>query len=282
MSTLAIARGRTPFPIRVRMIKESIDVVTVLRHRAAAEVSPHALVDPSASLGANVVIDAFAVVTGAVELGDDCRVHSHAVIGDTPQDRKFVGEDSSVRIGAGTIVREGATIHRATGAGNATVIGRRCFLMTNSHVAHNCILGDNVTLVSGALLGGHVEIDDDVIVGGNTGVHQFVRIGCLAILAAGSLVVQDVPPFALTDRRGRVTGINLVGLRRAGYTSVERTEIKEAFRLLYRCGIPAKDIVETLCRSTGSDALAPLINFLKAPSVRALCRATVSRPDTNS
>jgi UDP-N-acetylglucosamine acyltransferase len=259
------------------MTKRSIEVVTVPKDRAAADVSPHALVDATAILGANVTIDAFAVIIGAVELGDDCHLHTHAVVGGTPQDRKFAGEHSSVRIGEGTILREGATVHRATGAGNATVVGRRCYLMTNSHVAHNCTLGDNVTLVSGALLGGHVQIDDDVIVGGNTGVHQFVRIGCLSILAAGSLVVQDVPPFALTDRRGRVAGVNLVGLRRAGYTPVERAEIKEAFRLLYRCGIPAQDIVESLTQSGSSDAVAPLIDFLRAPSTRGLCRSAVKR-----
>jgi UDP-N-acetylglucosamine acyltransferase len=244
---------------------------------ATAEISPHALVDAHAIIGSNVTIDPFAIVTGAVELGNDCHVHSHAVIGDIPQDRKFTGEQSSVRIGEGTIIREGATVHRATGLGNTTIIGQRCYLMTNSHVAHNCTLGHNVTLVSGVLLGGHVQIDDDVIIGGNTGVHQCVRIGCLSILAAGSLVSQDVPPFSLTDRRGRVAGVNLVGLRRAGYGSVERAEIKEAFRLLYRCGIPAQDIVQTLTQNAASDAVLPLIAFLNAPSMRGLCRPTVSR-----
>jgi UDP-N-acetylglucosamine acyltransferase len=244
-------------------------------------ISPHAIIEPAAVIGPNVIIDHFAIIKGSVELGDGCHVHSHAVIGDVPQDRKFAGETSSVRIGEGTVIREGVTIHRATGAGNTTVVGQRCYLMTQSHVAHNCILGNQVTLVSGALVGGHVQIDDDVIVGGNTGVHQCVRIGCLAILAAGSLVSQDVPPFALTDRRGQVAGINLVGLRRAGYTSIERNEIKEAYRLLYRCGIPAKDIVATLSENAHSDAVFKLIDFLKGASERGLCRSATTKSALN-
>ncbi|OAI55387.1 hypothetical protein AYO47_00345 [Planctomyces sp. SCGC AG-212-M04] len=223
-----------------------------------------------------MIIDPFAIIKAGVELGDRCHVHSHAVIGGVPQDRRFSGEASAVLIGEGTVIREGATVHRATGEGNTTVVGRRCYLMTQSHVAHNCVLGDQVTLVSGALLGGHVQIDDDVIVGGNTGVHQCVRVGCLAILAAGSLVSQDVPPFALTDRNGHVAGINLVGLRRAGYTSVERAEIKEAFRLLYRSRIAAKDIVAALTGLAQSDAVFKLIDFLKAKSQRGLTRSAAN------
>ncbi|HVJ68735.1 MAG TPA: acyl-ACP--UDP-N-acetylglucosamine O-acyltransferase [Caulifigura sp.] len=237
-------------------------------------ISPHAVVDAGAKIGANVIVEPFAVIKGMVQLGDGCHVHSQAVIGDVPQDRKFNGESSGVRVGEGTVIREGATIHRATGEANTTVVGKRCYLMTQSHVAHNCVIGNNVTLVSGALLGGHVEIDDDVIVGGNTGVHQCVRIGALSILAAGSLVSQDVPPFALTDRHGRVAGINLVGLRRAGYSSVERNEIKEAYRQLYRCGIPAREIVDVLTANAHSDAVFKLIEFLKGNSIRGLSRST--------
>lgn len=252
-------------------------VGTVHDWEGGSEISPYAIIAATATIGPNVIIEPFAVIKGSVDLGDGCRVHSHAVIGDVPQDRKFAGESTSVRIGEGTVIREGATVHRATGEGNVTVVGRRCYLMTQSHVAHNCRLGNQVTLVSGALLGGHVEVDDDVIVGGNTGVHQCVRIGCLAILAAGSLVSQDVPPFALTDRHGHVAGINLVGLRRAGYTSIERNEIKEAYRLLYRCGIPAKDIVAALSENAHSDAVFKLIDFLKGTSQRGLCRSAGKR-----
>ncbi len=213
-------------------------------------------------------------LSGNTELGDHCRIHSYAAIGDVPQDRSFHDEESSCIVGAGTVVREGCTIHRGTGAGTQTVIGQRCYLMTNSHVGHNCIVGDDVTLVSGALLGGYVSVGDGAVIAGNAGIHQFVRIGSLAIVSCVSCIVQDVPPFAMTDRRGRIAGINLTGLKRAGFKPDDRTAIREAFRVIYRSTQSPTAIADELAREFCGTAVQPLITFLRAPSRRGLCRAS--------
>lgn len=225
-----------------------------------------------------MVIDPFAVVHPSVELGDRSRVHSHAVLGDLPQDREFAGEATSLRIGERAVIREGATVHRATGVGCETRIGRDALLMTNSHVGHNCILGDNVTLISGSLVGGHCRLGDHVTVGGNTAVHQFVRIGSFSMLAGCSAVVQDVPPFALTDRLGRVAGVNWIGLRRAGFSAKVREEIRAAYRLLYQSGFSANQVVHMLASQPHSQAIANIIEFLDGDSSRGLCRGPSRRP----
>jgi UDP-N-acetylglucosamine acyltransferase len=238
-----------------------------------AEIGPHVVIDGPVQVGPATSVGPHAVLLGRTELGANCRVHAHAVLGDIPQDRAYTGEPTRCVIGAGTIIREGATVHRSTGAETATVVGERCYLMTNAHVGHNCRLGNDVALVSGALLGGHVQIGDRTIVSGNTALHQFVRVGTLAMLAGVAAIVQDVPPFALTDHWGRVAGINLVGLKRAGYTAEQRADVKRAYRLLYRSGIPNREIVDVLRREPRTDALAPLIEFLEVSTPRGLCKA---------
>ena len=255
-----------------------------------AVVSADACVHPSASVGPHVVIDGpvriaedarlspFAVVLGATEIGAGVAIHSHAVVGDTPQDRRYKGEASGCVIGAGTIIREGATVHRATGAGNRTVVGERCFLMTNSHIGHNCIVGNDVSLISGALLGGHVVVGDRAMISGNTGVHQFVRVGSLAMVACVAPVTQDVPPFMMTDHEGRVVGINTIGLRRAGYTPGERAQIKSAYRLLYRTALTRMQVIDALELETATPALTLLLDFLRATTDRGIVRGRLPPP----
>lgn len=256
-----------------------------------AVVSPEARVHPLAVVGPQVVIDGpvtiaeqvrlapFAVVLGQTVLGAAVEVHSHAVIGDTPQDRRYKGEASGCVIGAGTIIREGATVHRATGAGNQTIIGERCFLMTNSHVGHNCVVGNDVSLISGALLGGHVVVGDRAVISGNTGVHQFVRVGSLAMVACVAPITQDVPPFMMTDHQGRIVGINTIGLRRAGYTPAERAQIKSAYRLLYRSAMTRVQVIAALEHETKTPALTLLLDFLRATTDRGIVRGRLNRKD---
>jgi UDP-N-acetylglucosamine acyltransferase len=254
----------------------SIHATAVVDPRAevhfTAEVGPHAVVEADVRIGANAVVGPSAVLLGNTEIGPDVRIHSHAVVGDTPQDRRYRGEASRCVIGAGTVIREGVTIHRATGEGNATVIGERCFLMTNSHVAHNCIVGNDATLISGALLGGHVTIGERAVVSGNTGVHQFVRIGALAMVACVAPVTQDVPPFMMTDHEGRIVGVNSVGLRRAGYSAEERARIKQAYRLLYRTALTRLQVIECLQEGGAAPAIETLLEFLRNSTDRGIVR----------
>jgi UDP-N-acetylglucosamine acyltransferase len=191
-------------------------------------------------------------------------VHAGAVLGDLPQDLGFQGGDSFLRIGANCMLREGLTIHRGTKPGSATEIGDGCFLMANAHFAHNVKLGNGVIVVSGALLAGYVEVGDRAFISGNAVVHQFVRIGRLAMLGGISGVSKDVPPF-FTVRPGavnRVLGVNIVGLRRAGFKPDERQAIREAFKLLYRSGLNVTDAVARLRGATPAAPVLEICDFI--------------------
>jgi UDP-N-acetylglucosamine acyltransferase len=228
-------------------------------HRGAdaeAAVHPTACVAPSARLGAGVSVGEYAVIQDQTELGDGCvigphatilrhatlgngcRVHAGAVVGDLPQDRAFQNVASSVRIGARTVIREFVTVHRGTKAGSCTVVGEGCLLMANSHVGHNAVVGNGVTLANGALLAGHTEVGDGAFISGHCLVHQFTRVGRLAMMAGGSAAQMDVPPFCITRSltSNTVLSLNIIGLRRAGFSSEERMAVKRAFDLLYRSG----------------------------------------------
>jgi UDP-N-acetylglucosamine acyltransferase len=236
----------------------------------SSQIGPHVVIDGPARIGPGCIIFASAVVLGATEIGAGCRIHSHAVIGDIPQDRAYNGTASFCRVGSGCILREGVTIHRATGEGEATILGEGCHLMTNAHVAHNCILGQEVTLVSGALLGGYVHVGDRAIISGNAAVHQFVRIGELAMIGGLSKVVQDIPPFLMTDQDGSVVGVNSVGLLRAGIALKDRLEIKSLYKLIYRSGTPMQRALELAEEMAVTEVGCQFISFLALTSRRGI------------
>lgn len=228
------------------------------------EVGPYAVVEAGASIGAHTRILAHAVVRSGSVLGERCEVHPGAVIGGEPQDRHFAGESSRVVIGDDTIIREAATVNRGTGEGTETRVGDRCMLMACSHVAHNCTVGNDVVLVNSALLAGHVEVHNGAFLSGNTSVHQFCRIGRLAMLGGHSSISLDLPPFmTATGMRGNeVSGLNAVGLRRAGVEPAARAALKEAFRLLYRSNDPLEEVLAALERS-GCPEVLELVAFCR-------------------
>jgi len=239
---------------------------------ATATIGPHVVIDGPVRIGPGCRVAASAVIMGHTVVGADCQIHSHAVIGDVPQDHAFEGAESYCRLGAGCTVREGATIHRGTAPGSQTTVGRRCFLMTNSHVGHNCEIGDDVTIVSGAVLGGYVQVGPRAVISGNAAIHQFVRIGELAMVSGLAKVVQDVPPFFMTDREGAVVGENRIGLIRALFSALERTEIKAAFRVIYRSGKGHHEAIEYLSDYVTSDAGRRLLDFIAVRSKRGVTR----------
>ena len=220
-------------------------------------IHPTALVSSEARVGAGVSIGAYAVVEAGVELGDGCVLHAHAqvrrgsvlgervqvhpgaVVGGPPQMLNWdEATPSGVRIGPGTIVREGVTINRSTKPGGATVLGADCFLMAMSHVAHDCLLEDRVILANNALLAGHVSVGTGSFVGGGAGVHQFVRIGETVMVGGLSRITKDLPHFTLVAERDEVSGVNQIGLRRRGLAREVIAEIKAAFHRVYGAANP--------------------------------------------
>lgn len=203
------------------------------------QVGPFALVGADVRVGRGTQIGSHSVLEGRTEIGADCRIGSHAVIGAAPQDLKYRGEATRVIIGDGTVVREFASVHRAsTGGDGVTTVGPRCFLMAYIHVAHDCVLGEQVIMANQASLAGHVTVGRCVVIGGMTGIHQFVRIGEHAFLGACSAVQQDIAPFV--KARGNLAkpfGLNLVGLRRAGFPAETIRALQHAYRVVFSPGL---------------------------------------------
>jgi len=199
----------------------------------ATSIHPTAIVEPGAELGVDCEIHPYAIVKRWVKLGDRSTVHPFAVVGGDPQDLKFSGVTSWARIGAGVRIREHVTIHRATGEGQATVIGDNCLLMAGAHVAHDCIVGKDVVIANAVLLAGHVEVGDYAILGGGGGFHQFMRIGEGTMVGGGARCTVDLPPFSLAAERDELVGLNVLGLKRRGVPREAIREIKAAFQLVY-------------------------------------------------
>ncbi len=168
-------------------------------------------------------------------------------IGGAPQDYRFKGEDSYLKIGDGNIIREYVTIHRASGEGESTIIGDNNMLMAYCHIGHNCKLGSNITMANYVGISGHTVVEDKVVFGGIVGVHQKVCIGTLSMIGGFSKVVQDIPPFAMADGRpARVCDLNVIGLRRNGVSPKVRSDIKHAYKLLYRSKLNRSQALEAI------------------------------------
>lgn len=259
-------------------------------------IHPTAVIAPTAKIGADVTIGPYVCIADGVAIGDgcvlcphvcvlsgttlgqECRVHAGAVLGDVPQDRSFGGGESYVTIGSGCVIREGVTVHRGTQPGSATRIGNHCLLMAGSHVGHNCTVGDQVIITNHAMLGGHVQVGGRAFISGNCLVHQFTRIGRLAILAGASGAQLDVPPFCMTRSMhvNEIVGLNVIGLRRAGLSAEERFELQRAFRVLYRSGLIVSKAVERLEREFASPLVRELCEFVRT-SKRGICRFSRAR-----
>jgi len=243
----------------------------------SARIDAYAVIDGPVHVHADCHVYPFAFLTGPTRIGRGCEVHPGAVVGHIPQDLAYRGAESRCVIGDETIIREGASVHRGTDSGSETVVGKRCYLMANAHVAHNCHLGDDVKMANGAALAGHVQIGDGAFVAGGAMVHQFVRIGELVMLGGLAKVVMDVPPYFLVGRQGEIAGINVVGLRRAGYGVSERQDVKNAYRVLYRSGRSMATAVGELETTVTTSLGRKILDFLRSPSKRGIAAASALR-----
>lgn len=210
-------------------------------------VHPFAVVEADTEVGEGTILESHAVVKSGARLGKHCHIHSGAVIAGIPQDLKFRGEESLAIIGDHTTVRECATVNRGTASRGRTIVGSNCLLMAYSHVAHDCVLGDNIILGNATQVAGEVEIDDYAILSGGSLVHQFVRISKHVMLQGGSRVNKDIPPYTLIGRDPiAYCGINIVGLRRRGFTNEQIFRINDIYRTIYQRGLNTTEAIKAI------------------------------------
>lgn len=241
--------------------------------RVSSRIHPTAIVHADARVAEDVTIDAYTIVEADAVVGEGSRLAAHvivrsgcevepcvqvdsfAVLGGLPQMRKAPASYGRVRIGRGSVLREGVTVHRATDASHCTVVGADCMLMAHSHVGHDTTIGKNVTLANNVMLAGHVVLGDDVFVGGGAGIHQFVRVGRGAMIAGNASISYDVPPFAMAAERNDICGLNLVGMRRQGLSVDSIADVKRCFHSVFSTGgDPRKCAGATLEESDGGRA----------------------------
>jgi UDP-N-acetylglucosamine acyltransferase len=260
-----------------------------------AEIHPTALVDPAARLGEGVTVGPYSIIEGQVEIGPDtrigphvvirdsttigsrCRIFQFAVLGEIPQDLKFKGEESRLVIGDDNTIREFATMHRGTaGGGGVTTVGQGGLFLAYTHVAHDCHVGNGVIMSNNATLGGHITVEDYANLGGLSAVHQFCRIGRYAFIGGCSAVHRDVPPYAMVyGNRAKIVGLNLVGLKRAGFSAADLQALSRAFDLLFLSDLKQKEAIEQVRRECPDNpGIEHLLHFLET-SERGLLPADV-------
>lgn len=238
---------------------------------AGCRVGPFCHIGPEVRLGDRVTLKSHVVVTGDTQVGDDTVIFPFACIGEVPQDLKYAGEKTALRIGARNRIREHVTMNIGTaGGGGVTRVGDDGLFMAGCHVAHDVRIGDRAIMVNGAALGGHCRIEDDVIVGGLSGVHQFVRVGRGAIIGALSMVTHDVIPYALVQGpRGHLEGLNLVGLKRRGVGRADITALRAAFQMLAQGDGTFQDRAHRLSDETDSPYVHHIVDFVTPHSDRS-------------
>jgi len=236
------------------------------------EIGPYACIGAEVEIGARTIVQSHAVIDGTVQLGEDNQIGHSAVIGGLPQDLSFKpGTRSRIEIGNGNIIREHVTIHRGTAEGSATKIGDNNFLMASAHLGHNCTVGSKVIIANHCLLGGYVTVEDGVFLGGGCVFHQFIRIGRLAIAQGLSAFSKDIPPFCLAAERNLVFGLNVIGLRRAGFSVEERRELRRAFQLLFESGLNVSQALDRAKAERWGAPAQTFFQFVREAKRRGVC-----------
>lgn len=228
-------------------------------------VGPFALIGENVTIGEGTRIGAHCIIEGFTTIGRNCRIFTSAVIGSQPQDLKFKNEKTFLEIGDNNIIREFCTFNPGTKEGSKTVVGANNLFMAYSHVAHDCQVGSNCVIANNGTLAGHVTLEDYVVVGGLVAIHQFVRVGRLSIIGGCSKVVQDIPPFSTCDGHpARVYGLNLVGLRRHGFSSEKIKHLDSAFRIIFNSGLTLTHAIEKIPKELLTvQEVVYLLDFLK-------------------
>jgi UDP-N-acetylglucosamine acyltransferase len=239
---------------------------------AGAEVGAFSIVGPRATIAEKTVVQSHVVIEGEVIIGTGNSIGHGTIIGAPPQDVSFSAERKTrVEIGNDNIIREYCTIHRGTAEASATKIGDNNFLMAGAHVGHNCAIGNNVIIANNCLLGGYVRVDDAAFLGGGCMFHQFMHVGRLAITQGASAFGKDIPPFVIAAERNCVFGLNVVGLRRAGFSAKDREELKAAFKLVYLSGLNISQALEKAATMNFSAPAREFLDFVGNAKKRGIC-----------
>jgi len=212
------------------------------------EIGPYCVIEKGVSIAEGTKIGPHVVIREGTQIGKQCQISQFASIGEAPQSVAYKGEKTSLLIGDRNIIREFITLHRGTvKGGGKTVIGNENFLMAYSHVAHDCQIGNQVIMANGATLAGHILIEDFAIIGGLSAIHQFCRIGALAIISGLTGVSQDIPPYMMAaGSRAKLYGLNTVGLKRANFSEETMRALKKAYRIIFRSGLTLEKAIETV------------------------------------
>jgi len=240
----------------------------------SADIGPYCVVGAGVVLGAGVKLHSHVVIEGKTEIGEGTEVYPFTSIGLPPQDMKYGGQDTGVRIGTNNLIREYVTIHRASVDGDGlTEIGDSCFIMAYSHIAHDCKVGNGVIMANAATLAGHVEVGDHAVIGGIVAIHQFTRVGDYAMVGGFSGVGQDVPPYMMASGpRAKLFGLNVVGLKRHGFSDEAIADLKKAYRILFRGKGTLKQAIRKVQEEVPyTDEIGHLIEFINQ-NKRGICR----------
>ncbi len=256
------------------MIHPTAIIAPGARLHPTVTVGPYAVIGENVIIGAGTTVASHAVIEGKTEIGCDNRIFQFSSIGAVPQDLKFSGEDSSLIIGDRNHFREFVTVHLGTQDGlGITRVGSDCLLMAYSHVAHDCVVGNHVIMANAATLAGHVQVDDYAILGGLCAVHQFTRIGSYVMASGGSMIAQDIVPYCLVQGdRAKTVGLNLVGLKRRGFSEETIAAIRKSYRLLFRSGLRLEAALDQIMAEFGDiPEIIYFVDFIKG-SQRGLAR----------
>lgn len=237
-------------------------------------VGPFSIIGKGAKVGRNTKVHSSVVIDGHVEIGENCQIYPFASIGLPPQDLKYKGEETSVVIGSGNIIREYITIHRASvGGGGKTEVGDGNFLMAYVHIAHDCKIGSRIVMANAATLGGHVHVEDGAVIGGLAAVHQMTRVGTYAMVGGFSGITQDIPPYTMASgAKAKLYGLNTVGLKRNGFSDEKINELKRAYKILFRDKHTLKEAIKKVQEELPyTDEIAHLIKFIQE-NKRGICR----------
>jgi UDP-N-acetylglucosamine acyltransferase len=252
------------------MIHPTAIVHAAARVDPSVAVGPFAVIDAHVSVGAGCRLGPHVYLTGHTEIGSGNRFYAGCVIGEAPQDLKYGEEATRLRIGDNNVFREHVTVHRAHSLAEDTVVGSDNFLMAHSHVGHNAQIGNQVILANGALVAGHVSVADRAFISGHCLLHQFVRVGTLALMQGGSAISKDLPPFCVARGDNHICGLNTVGLRRAGISKEDRLELKRLYHLLFRSGQRLQAALSEGRRQAVGQPAMTLIEFVAAAK-RGVC-----------